>query len=269
MVRTLVFVSSDATGQVGVLLPLFDGISPMLGTQDEGEEALLPVLDHSFVSMNFAVGDVGVRLAVDGLGKQAVGLSAAGVEVVLAHASVALDGHAGPGYPLVLAKNAGPAAVVGIVHFEDGHVGELVQLAEGHPGHVQGTHQVDPPAHVGLLVHAPLVRAQLAVWRVPQSGPARLAEPGLSASVRYRARNGGTVTDPVAALVDTDPAPVTLHNLIGVVRGFTQTGSAHLDIVVEGLGAPERGGREPHELGCVEAFVFEGLELILGPAFVL
>ena len=49
----------------------------------------------------------------------------------------------------------------GVVHLENGDVGHLVGVTEGHSWHVQSAHQVDPSTNLGLLVDTCIGKDQL------------------------------------------------------------------------------------------------------------
>ena len=48
----------------------------------------------------------------------------------------------------------------GVVHLENGDVGHLVGVTEGHSRHVQSAHQVNPSSNLGLLVDTCIERKE-------------------------------------------------------------------------------------------------------------
>ena len=81
-------------------------------------------------------------------------LSTGDVEVLPAHARVALDAKARPGQLDILAEGAVPLAPVLVVQLEGGRLGHSVLVEKTDLGNVKGADQVDPVAHVGLFVNA-------------------------------------------------------------------------------------------------------------------
>ena len=76
------------------------------------------------------------------------------MEVLPAHASVALDAEARPCQLDILAEGAVPLAPVLVVQLEEGRLRHSVLVEKTDLGNVKGADQVDPVAHVGLFVNA-------------------------------------------------------------------------------------------------------------------
>ena len=76
------------------------------------------------------------------------------MEVLPAHARVALDAEARPGQLDILAEGAVPLAPVLVVQLEESRLGHSVLVEKTDLGNVKGADQVDPVAHVGLFVNA-------------------------------------------------------------------------------------------------------------------
>merc|ERR1719209_687079 len=191
------------------------------------QEVLLSFLQQLALRVSAAVAEELFRIAITRLRQKTSLLSTGDVEVLPAHASVALDAEARPCQLDILAEGAVPLAPVLVVQLEEGRLGHSVLVEKTDLGNVKGADQVDPVAHVGLFVNATNPRANLTMRRL-YSCHARLAEPGLCAGFASSvAVQTSRLLNPIASLMRGYSTTVTLNNLVRVVAVISKAGPAH------------------------------------------
>ena len=115
-----------------------------------------------------------------------------------------------------------------IVQLKQSRPRDPLLIKEADVGDVEAADEMDPAPGVRLFVDAANVWTELALGGRGEARYTYIAEPGLGAGRARVARDRPRLLDAVTRLVNGDSAPVTLHDLVGVVTIGAQTHTTHL-----------------------------------------